>query len=194
MANYNKGKDCAFYKHGLTDTRLYVKWTSMKSRCYNSNNKDYPKYGGRGIIVVDEWKHNPVAFVNYCMTLDGWDDESLELDRINTNGNYERNNIRFTTELIQSRNKNVYNNNKTGYSGIFYIRGKNKYRAEVSLEDNAYWIKVYNTLPDAIDGRNDYIKRNNLTGYAIQSINNEDIIDEEEKWYAQRMKYLKLSK
>lgn len=42
-------------KHGKCDTRLYRIWTCMKSRCYNKNNKRYSHYGGRGIILCDEW-------------------------------------------------------------------------------------------------------------------------------------------
>lgn len=33
--------------HGLTGTRVYKTWESMKSRCYNKNDGKYEKYGGR---------------------------------------------------------------------------------------------------------------------------------------------------
>ena len=39
----------------------YDRWISMISRCYNPNNKDYPRYGGKGIKVADRW----LIFSNY---------------------------------------------------------------------------------------------------------------------------------
>ena len=102
--------------HGLTNTRLYNTWDTMKARCYRQNNKCFPMYGGAGIKVCDEWINNPKAFIDYCMTLEGWDDKSLSLDRIDPYGNYEPGNIRFTTPAIQSRNqrKRKGNNPFTG--------------------------------------------------------------------------------
>lgn len=39
----------------------YDRWMSMISRCYNPMDKDYPRYGGRGIKVDDRW----LIFSNY---------------------------------------------------------------------------------------------------------------------------------
>jgi hypothetical protein len=33
----------------------YTTWTSIKARCYNTRNKAYRLYGGRGIFMSDEW-------------------------------------------------------------------------------------------------------------------------------------------
>lgn len=35
--------------------RLRVIWDHMKQRCNNPNNNRYKNYGGRGIVVCDEW-------------------------------------------------------------------------------------------------------------------------------------------
>lgn len=39
----------------------------MKSRCYNSKEKIYKYYGGRGITICDEWKNNFETFYNWAM-------------------------------------------------------------------------------------------------------------------------------
>jgi len=43
-------------KHGHSETKVYHIWQHMKDRCYNQNHKSYKDYGGRGIVVCDEWK------------------------------------------------------------------------------------------------------------------------------------------
>jgi len=44
-------------------------------------------------------------FFLYCITLDGYDNLSLQLDRKNTLGNYEPNNLRFVTPKGNMRNR-----------------------------------------------------------------------------------------
>ena len=39
----------------------YDRWINMISRCYNPNDKDYSRYGGKGIRVDDRW----LVFSNY---------------------------------------------------------------------------------------------------------------------------------
>ena len=90
-------------KHGLRQTRLYKIWLGIKNRCYNKNNYSYKNYGGRGIIMCDEWKNNPVSFCEWAID-NGYTDK-LTIDRINVNGNYEASNCRWITLKEQSNNK-----------------------------------------------------------------------------------------
>lgn len=47
---------CGCWRSGAKEhKRLYVVWQGMLSRCYNPNDPKYPDYGGRGIVVCDEW-------------------------------------------------------------------------------------------------------------------------------------------
>lgn len=46
---------CLKFKHGKNKTPEHRAWIIMKQRCYNSNIKQYKDYGGRGIIICDEW-------------------------------------------------------------------------------------------------------------------------------------------
>ena len=74
----------------------------MKNRCYNISNKEYKNYGERGIKVCDEWKDDFMAFYNWSMA-NGYND-TLTIDRIDNNGNYEPNNCRFINYKQQQRN------------------------------------------------------------------------------------------
>ena len=102
-------------KHGKSRTRLYRIWNHMKDRCYNPANKRYKNYGGRGILVCDEWLNDFVAFRNWALS-HGYAD-TLSIDRLDVNGNYEPNNCRWATTKEQNfnttRNIYVHYNDKT---------------------------------------------------------------------------------
>ena len=103
-------------KHGVrgANKKLYNVWWSMNVRCSDNRNKHYKYYGGRGILVCDEWKKNPVAFYNWAME-NGYK-EGLQIDRIDNNGNYEPENCRFVTAKENARNTS--RNRILKYNGI----------------------------------------------------------------------------
>lgn len=86
-----------------SDLRLYHSWKHMKQRCYNNNDRDYKDYGARGITVCDEWKNDFMSFYDWAIN-NGYDD-TLTIDRIDVNGNYEPNNCQWATRKQQSRNR-----------------------------------------------------------------------------------------
>lgn len=83
----------------------YHAWHHMIQRCENKNNKQYRNYGGRKIAVYAPW-HNFVNFLSYLQSTIGLR-PSLQrsIDRINVNGNYEPENIRWATAKQQALNK-----------------------------------------------------------------------------------------
>lgn len=83
------------YRHGDDRTRLYQIWGNVKTRCYNSNEQHYHRYGGRGITVCDEWKNDYVVFKKWALS-NGYEN-NLTIDRINNDGNYEPNNCQWIT-------------------------------------------------------------------------------------------------
>ncbi len=80
--------------HGMTGTRIYKNWANIKSRCFNSNDNDYPRYGGRGITIYPAWINDFQAFYDYVSTLENYHKPSYTLDRINNDGNYEPGNLK----------------------------------------------------------------------------------------------------
>lgn len=91
-------------KHGLNKHPLYGIWQDIKNRCGNPNVSSYKNYGAKGIIICDEWKSEFLPFYNWSIE-NGWK-EGLTIDRIDTTGNYCPENCRWTTFLVQARNRN----------------------------------------------------------------------------------------
>ncbi len=103
------------YKHGfsskgLCSSGVYKSWSHMKQRCLNENNKSYPRYGGRGIEVCEEW----IEFENfYKWALENGYKKGLSIERINKDGDYRPDNCKWATSREQ-------NNNKSGNQIILY--------------------------------------------------------------------------
>ena len=99
--------------HGLVHHPLYGKWCAMKERCNRPANKKYALYGGRGIKVCDEWQHDFKAFYDWSIS-HGWK-KGLEIDRIDTDGNYCPSNCRYVSHKFNTNNKR--NNHTVEYNG-----------------------------------------------------------------------------
>ena len=101
-------------KHGHTKngkiTKIYNICKQMIQRCTNSNYKQYYLYGGRGITVCRRW----LKFENFYKDIPGWKSD-LQIDRINNNGDYCKNNCRWVTKSQQQRN--TRSNSLEIYSG-----------------------------------------------------------------------------
>lgn len=97
-------------KHGMTETILYKKWCGIKARCYNPNYKYFNRYGGRGITMCEEWQgeHGFENFAKWAYEA-GYDDSKhtfeQTIDRIDTDGNYEPSNCKWSTQTEQVGNR-----------------------------------------------------------------------------------------
>ena len=93
--------------HGLTGTKIYKTWSNIKRRCFNTKHKSYKNYGGRGITMFAEWIHDFQAFYDYVSKLPHFDEKGYTLDRIDNNGDYCPDNVRWATKKEQNRNKST---------------------------------------------------------------------------------------
>jgi len=77
-------------------------WLRMNKRCRNPADKDYLRWGGRGIRVCERWRN---SFENFLADMGKKPSAKHSLDRINNDGDYEPGNCRWATNREQSRNR-----------------------------------------------------------------------------------------
>lgn len=94
-------------KHNGRKDRLYLVWMDMRRRCNDPKDKNYKNYGGRGIVVCEEFQD--YAYFKEWAYANGYDENSergeCTLDRIDGNGSYEPRNCRWTDIKTQCNNR-----------------------------------------------------------------------------------------
>lgn len=90
---------CLVKTHGMEGTPEYRSYASAKARCSNPNDKDYYKYGARGI----EFRFK--SFIDFYKELGDRPVDKKSVDRIDVNGHYELGNVRWATAKEQCRNQ-----------------------------------------------------------------------------------------
>ncbi len=86
---------------------LYQTWDGIKKRCYQVNATGYKNYGGRGIVMCDEWKN---SFWKFVEDMGEKPFKSSSIERLNTNQNYFKDNCVWASpkEQAENRRNNIY--------------------------------------------------------------------------------------
>lgn len=89
--------------HGFTTgghkRREYQSWSAMRQRCLNPNNIGYKNYGGRGILICEQWNDFFVFYEDMGPCPNGY-----SIVRKDNNGNYEPSNCKWANCVEQRGN------------------------------------------------------------------------------------------
>lgn len=87
-------------------TYLFRLWSKIKERCYDKNHISFCNYGSRGIIIDPIWENDSKKFVEDILnSLGHRTTEKHQLDRIDNNGNYTIDNLKWSTSQENQCNK-----------------------------------------------------------------------------------------
>ena len=90
----------------------YAAWRGIKTRCFNRNEPSWANYGGRGITMCAEWVN---SFETFVRDVGARPSARYSIDRINNDGNYEPDNVRWATRSEQARNRRPVQVCKNGH-------------------------------------------------------------------------------
>lgn len=128
-------------------------WRNMVQRCTKPTNKSYAYYGGRGITVCDDW----LKFDNFWRDMGDKPSTDYQIDRIDNNKGYFKENCRWTARSDNMLNRRVFSNSTTGITGVRMRR--KKFYAELKINGVLVLSKTFNTIEEAIKARSDAEKK-----------------------------------
>lgn len=137
-------------------------FAGMKRRCYDTDDKSYKWYGGKGIKICKEWLNSPKLFEEWSLT-NGYAD-NLTIDRFNEDKDYSPDNCRWitgednakyksTTSLIEVDGE-VHTGQDWSRALGFSQNIINTYIRKYGLENTTEFIKKYKNNPKLKPKRN----------------------------------------
>lgn len=131
-------------KHGMSRTTIYSVWRDMRRRCDSPNDKRYKHYGGRGISVCLEWNSSFIKFHDdMCSTYK----YGLEIDRIDNNGNYNKDNCRWIDKSMNNANRRSTRSKLL--RGVRPNCNGLKFQAKICVYGEQYFLGTFDTELEA---------------------------------------------
>jgi hypothetical protein len=90
--------------HGMSGTPVYDVWAGMHTRCTNSKENHWDRYGGRGIKVCERWS-GPGGFENFLADMGERPSARHQIDRKENDGDYEPGNCHWVLSKVNNRNR-----------------------------------------------------------------------------------------
>ncbi len=137
-----------FTTHSLVGSPEYKTWASMKQRCTNPNTESYKDYGAMGISYDPKWEE----FEGFYEDM-GERPEGTTLDRIDPNGNYCKENCRWSKQGLQNYNSRLQRTNTSGKSGVSWNKRKNKWEAAIGFQNRRIFLGYFDKWEDAVKSR-----------------------------------------
>lgn len=119
--------------HGMTKTRTYKSWQEMHTRCKKESSISFKNYGARGVNVDTTWDSFEVFFSDM-----GERPKSTSLDRVDSLKGYSKSNCRWSTRLVQNRNRRS--------NILFTYKGETKCLAEWCTALGLSYTRTYQRL------------------------------------------------
>lgn len=144
MRKLRKSKVNTTGHKGNTSHPLYNTWKSMITRCYYESCEWYYLYGGRGIKVADEW----LDFNAFVGDMYNKPHPEYQLDRIDNNLGYSRENCRWVSPSTNSMN--VRARGKSGHKGVYKNPNADSWFVSLRVNRKNTYVGSYKTKEEAI--------------------------------------------
>jgi hypothetical protein len=137
-------------RHGQKPLYLYRLWGHIITRTGNKKYHEYGYYGGRGISMHQEWRDSFTQFrKDIISTIGERPTTAHSFDRIDTNGNYEPNNVRWATPTEQTLNQRRSKANTSGYVGVKWHKNIEKWAVSIGANNKRFHIGYFENKENA---------------------------------------------
>lgn len=130
------------------DRPTYESWHNMVDRCTNKRNNRYYIYGARGITVCQEWLN---SYDNFYADMGKRPLGGYSIDRINVDGNYCKDNCKWSTRIEQQNNTttNVY----------YEYNGEQQTLAQIARKEGVKYKSLWNSVNHNCESVSDAVAR-----------------------------------
>lgn len=123
------------------DKRIYIKWKQMRNRVNYAKGKMYARYKQRGITVCDEWNNDFDRFKNDMGDIPFKD---AELDRIDNDKGYYKENCRWVTREQNRINKSSIDGSTSKYKGVCWNKQRRMWESTIHKNGRRYHLGFSN--------------------------------------------------
>lgn len=113
--------------------------------------KNYVWYeNSEGYITTNKKENKTISMQRFLMN----PSENLQVDHIDRKEkNNRRNNLRICTNAVNAKNRGIYENNKSGYIGVWLHEKTNKWKSYITVDGKRIHLGTYINIDEAVKVR-----------------------------------------